>query len=81
MKKLTEKTLRKLVCDIGLPIDEAHSMSRGEIFEAWLNYEGYIHCAHEIKTIVQEVYGIDLNNWKEYLNPESVAEMEGLEEY
>lgn len=34
-----------------------------------------------IKELVLQVYGIDLNNWPDYLAPKAVAEMKGLEEY
>ena len=61
--------------------EEIDAMSRDEIYEAVLGYEGLINYGDWIKELVLQVYGIDLNNWPEYLAPETVAEMKGLEEY
>lgn len=75
------KLIGRLIFELDLDKKEIDNMSRHEIFEAILDYEGYVHCAGQIKEIVREVYRIDLDHWQDYLAPESVAEMEGLEEY
>ncbi len=80
-RKIDKNLLRRLLIDLDMSMQEVDSMSRNEMFSAILDYEGYINAADLIKELVLEVYGIDLNNWEEYLAPESVAEMKGLEEY
>lgn len=82
MKRLIDKRLLcRLIIDLELSGEEIDRMSREEMFATVLNYEGYVDAAEHIKELVLEVYGIDLNHWEEYLDPESVAEMEGREEY
>lgn len=82
MKRKLDSALRfRLLCELDLTPEEINSMSRHEIFTAILDYEGYEHADKLVKKLVLEVYGIDLDHWEEYLDPESVAEMEGREEY
>ena len=80
-RKLDINLLGRLIIDLDLTKKEINAMSRDEMFRALLEYEGIINYDDWIKELVLQVYGIDLNNWPEYLNPESVAEMQGLEEY
>lgn len=80
-RKINPNLLGRLIIDLELTDKEIDSMSRNEMFSAVLDYEGYINAADFIKELVLEVYGIDLNNWPEYLAPENVAEMKGMEEY
>ena len=80
-RKLDPALLCRLIIDLGLSGEEIDSISRDEMFRALLGYEGIINHDKWIKELVLQVYGIDLNNWPEYLAPESVAEMKGLEEY
>lgn len=50
-----------LVTQCELTRDEINSMSRNEIFETVLNYEGYRGHPENLKQIIKDVYGIDLN--------------------
>lgn len=80
-RNLNRALLCRLIIDLELTGEEIDAMSRDEIYEAVLGYEGLINYGDWIKELILQVYGIDLNKWSEYLAPESVAEMEGLEEY
>ena len=80
-RPIDKRLLGRLIIDLELSEEEIDSMSRNEMFAAILEYEGYRLAEDLIKELVLEVYGIDLNHWEEYLDPESVAEMEGREEY
>ena len=80
MKRYPKDITLTLICDLELTSEDIDSMSRSEAFEAILDYEGYVDCASKIKRFVLGIYGIDLDNWQEYLDPESVAVMEGLGE-
>ena len=80
-RKLDPALLCRLIIDLDLSGQEFDDMSRDEMFEAILGYKGLVHYGDWIKELVLQVYGIDLNSWPEYLAPESVAEMKGLEEY
>lgn len=80
-RKLDPALLCRLHIDLDLSGEEIDRMSRDEMFRALLDYEGIMNYDEWLKELVLQVYGIDLNNWPEYLDPESVAEMKGLEEY
>ena len=80
-RKLDTTLLCRLIIDLELTGEEIEAMSRDEMFRAVLEYEGIMGYDDWIKKLVLQVYGIDLNNWPEYLAPESAAEMQGLEEY
>ena len=80
-RHIDKRLLCRLIIDLELSEEEIEHMSRNEMFAAILNYEGYRLAEDLIKELILEVYGIDLNHWEEYLDPESVAEMEGREEY
>lgn len=80
-RKLDPALLYRLHIDLELTGEDIDSMSRDEMFRALLDYEGLMNYDEWIKELVLQVYGIDLNKWPEYLAPESVAEMKGLEEY
>ena len=80
-RKIDPRLLCRLIIDLELTSQEVDSMSRDEMFSAVLGYEGICNYDNWIKELVLEVYGIDLNKWEEYLEPENVAEMKGLEEY
>lgn len=80
-RKLDTTLLCRLIIDLELTGEEIEAMSRDEMFRAVLEYEGIMNYDDWIKELVLQVYGIDLNNWPEYLTPESAAEMQGLEEY
>ena len=80
-RKLDTKLLGRLILDLDLSKKEIDAMSRDEMFRALLEYEGIMGYDDWIKELVLQVYGIDLNNWPEYLNPENAAEMQGTEEY
>lgn len=80
-RKLHPALLCRLIIDLDFSGETIDSMSRDEIFETILHNEGFINYGDWIKELVLQVYGIDLNNWPEYLDPQSVAEMKGLEEY
>ena len=41
--------------------EEIAVSTAGELFEATLNYEGYVHAAYKIKGWIKEYYGIDLD--------------------
>lgn len=80
-RKLDPALLCRLIIDLDLSGEEIDGMSRDEMFRAVLEHEGIMGYDEWLKELVLQVYGIDLNNWPEYLAPESVAEMKGLEEY
>ena len=80
-RKLDTTLLCRLIIDLELTGEEIDAMSRDEMFRAVLEYEGIMGYDDWIKELVLQVYSIDLNNWPEYLVPESAAEMQGLEEY
>lgn len=80
-RKLDRTLLCRLVIDLELTNEEIDAMSRDEIYEAILGYEGLVNYGDWIKELVLQVYGIDLNKWPEYLAPETVAEITGQEEY
>lgn len=80
-RKLDSTLLCRLLIELELTTEEINAMSRDEMFRAVLEYEGIMGYDDWIKELVLQVYGIDLNNWTEYLAPESAAEMQGLEEY
>ena len=80
MRKYPAALLAYLIGTVELSLEEINNMTRNEIFDAILTYEGYGH-SYNIHSIVKTVYGIDLRNYQEYLDPESVAEMDGLEEH
>lgn len=80
MKKYPASLMAYLIGTVELTTEKINSMTRNEVFDAILQYEGYGH-SYSIKSIIKAVYGIDLNNYREYLEPASVAEMDGLEEY
>lgn len=78
MKKYPVHFLAYLIGSLELSQEEIQSMTRNEVFDAVLKYEGYGH-GFLIRDMVKTIYGIDLNNYPEYLDPESVTEMDGLE--
>jgi len=80
-RKLDTTLLCRLIIDLELTGEEIEAMSRDEMFRAVLEYEGIMGYDDWIKELVLQVYGIDLNNWTEYLNPENISEMLGTEEY
>ena len=80
-RKLDPNLLCRLILDMDYSGEEIDRMSRDEMFQAILENEGIIGYAAWIKELVLQVYGIDLQNWEEYLTPETVAELKGLEEY
>lgn len=79
MKKYPVHFLTYLIGNLELSQEEIQSMTRNEVFDAVLAYEGYGH-SYNIKSMIKNIYGIDLNNYQEYLDPESVAEMDKSEE-
>lgn len=44
-------------------LHDAHlqQLSANEVFERVLNYEGLIHCAGRIKSLVRDIYKVDLD--------------------
>lgn len=44
--------------------DIINTMSSDEIFEAWCNYEGLIHYADELKTVVEAIWQTKLEEPK-----------------
>ena len=80
-RKLDPALLCRLIIDLELTGKEIEAMSRDEMFRVLLEHEGILGYDNWIKKLVLQVYGIDLNSWPEYLNPENAAEMQGLEEY
>ena len=80
MKKYPAALLAYLIGTVELSTEEINSMSRTEVFDAVMQYEGYGH-GFNIRSMVKSIYGIDLDHYEEYLDPENVAEMDGLEAY
>ena len=80
MKKYPTTLLAYLIGTVELTSEEINSMTRNEVFDAVLQYEGYGH-GFNIRSMVKAIYGIDLDHYEEYLDPESVSEMDGLEEH
>lgn len=61
-QRAKEELREMFLTDLELSQEEINVMTPGEAFEAILNYEGYVHCAGEIKRFVQGIYGIDLDS-------------------
>lgn len=81
MKRDLSPALRRyLLTEAELTNEEVDSMTASELFETMLNYEGLLYYAEKIKRIVKDCYGIDLNHYEEYLDPDSLACMEDAEE-
>lgn len=60
-EKYSIRFIRYLVTECELSMEEINSMSRNEIFDTVLNYEGYMGHHGNLKRIIKDVYGIDLN--------------------
>lgn len=48
-----------------MTLEEINSMTRNEIFEEVLNLNGYLGNVYNLKRIIQDVYGINLDTWEE----------------
>lgn len=79
-RELTPTFRRYLMTEGELTGAEIDSMTPNELFEEVLNLEGLLYRAENIKRIVKDCYGIDLNHYEEYLDPDSSACMEDAEE-
>lgn len=74
MKRELSPALRRyLLTEAELTDEEINGMTPNELFETVLNYEGLLYYAEKIKRIVKDTYGIDLNHYEEYLDPDSLA--------
>ena len=58
---LDEYAMRYLQEEIGMTPEQIATYTASELFEATLNYEGYINAAGLIKRWVKRYYGIDLD--------------------
>lgn len=63
-----------LMAECGMTGAEIDSMTPNELFETVLNYQGLLYYAEKIKHLVKGCYGIDLNHYEEYLDPDSITE-------
>ena len=58
--------LAYLIGTVELTTEEINSMTRNEIFDVVLTYEGYgIHAGFLIRDMVKTIYGINLDHYKE----------------
>lgn len=74
--------LKYLVNEMGLETEAIENMTRNEVFDELVRYEGLgYYAGYTIRNMVKQIYGIDLDYYQEYLDPQSVAEMDGLNEY
>ena len=82
MKKYPKAFLNYLDHSLELTTEEINEKTRDEMFNEVLEYEGYgMYAGLTIRNMIKDIYGIDLTHYEEYLDPEKVAEMDGLEEY
>lgn len=73
--------LRQLLMDYELDKQRIALMSRNELFDYILAYEGHGHGAgYSIHNLVKAVYGIDLNHYRDYLPEDELRELEGWDE-
>lgn len=75
-RELSPAFRRYLMTEGELTGPEIDSMTPNELFEETLNLKGLLYYAEKIKHIVKDCYGIDLNHYEEYLDPDSLACME-----
>ncbi|MGD6876961.1 hypothetical protein [Bacillus infantis] len=40
--------------------EDGQHITKDHLFREWLNYEGLIGYDHQIKSVIKEIYGIDL---------------------
>ena len=76
MKKnhCSQAVRRYLMTEGELTGEAVDDMTPNEMFEEILNLEGILYNAENIKRIVKDCYGIDLNHYEEYLDMDSMAE-------
>lgn len=41
--------------------EDGQNVSKDHLFKEWLNYEGIIGYDYKIKSVIKEIYGIDLD--------------------
>lgn len=82
MKKYPAEFRKYLHQEVELTDQELEHMTRDNVLDTILAYEGHgQYAGYAIRHWVKCIYGIDLSQYEEYLEPEHVAEMDGLEEY
>lgn len=81
-KRYPKEFLAYLIGEVELTPKELAYMTRDEVLDTLLAYEGFgQYAGYAIRTWIKDIYSIDLTNYEEYLNPESLAILDGLEEY
>lgn len=66
MEKYPAHLLAYLIGTLELTTEEINSMTRNEIFDAVLTYEGYgTHAGFLIRDMVKNIYGINLASCKD----------------
>ena len=58
---MNKRIFNILTEDCGLSEEEISSMSKSEILEAILHYEGFIGYTSWIKNMINDIYGLDLD--------------------
>lgn len=77
MKREISPAFRRYLMTRGeMTSKEIDSMTPNELFEEVLNLEGILYPVENIKRIVKDCYGIDLNHYEEHLGPGSLAYMD-----
>ncbi|MDO4315605.1 MAG: hypothetical protein Q4C45_07485 [Oscillospiraceae bacterium] len=75
-RELSPAFRRYLMTEGELTGAEIDSMTPNELFKEVLQLEGVHYYAENIKRMVKDCYGIDLNHYEEYLDLDSLACME-----
>lgn len=78
MKKYPKEFLEYATRAMELTKEDLEYMTRNEMLNAYLSHEGYgRHAGYFIRSVIKDICGIDLTNYREYLPPETIAEMDG----
>lgn len=81
MRVTNREFQRELTEEYELDKQRIESMSRNELFDYVLEYEGYGRGAgYSIRNLVKIVYGIDLSKYRDYLPQDELEKLEGWNE-
>lgn len=81
-KRYPKEFLTYITETVEIPEDELQHMTRSEVLDTILAYEGFgEYAGYAIRSWILQIYGIDLTNYTEYLDPDNVAMMEGEADY
>lgn len=81
MRVRDQQFRQQLLTDYELDKQQIARMSRNELFDYILEYEGHGRgSGYFIQNLVRAVFGIDLNHYRDYLPEDELRELEGWEE-